>query len=39
MYDKFIAPSELNADLVVPGLNNELQIEYMYNVILKKLKP
>ena len=37
MYDKFIAPSELNADLVVPGLNNELQIEYMYNVILKKL--
>ena len=39
MYDKFIAPSELNADLVVPGLNNELQIEYMYNVILKKLNP
>ena len=37
MYDKFIAPSELNADLVVPGLNNELQIEYMYNVFLKKL--
>lgn len=37
MYDKFIAPSELNADLVIPGLNNEFQIEYMYNVILKKL--
>ena len=37
MYDKFIAPSESNADLVVPGLNNELQIEYMHNVILKKL--
>lgn len=37
MHDKFIAPSELNADLVVPGLNNESQIDYMYNVILKKL--
>tara|TARA_B110000977_G_scaffold15499_1_gene18990 strand:- start:104 stop:730 length:627 start_codon:yes stop_codon:yes gene_type:complete len=38
MFDKFIEPSQNNADMIVPGVNNENQINTVYTDIVTKMK-
>ena len=38
MFDKFIEPSQTNADMIVPGVNNETKINTVYKKIVTNIK-